>query len=103
VFSVLEAMLIKVRGYLTYKSIIGEQVINLPDDEQVMLSGLLTRLANQLGEGFSSIIYDPETGLQGEHIAVIINGRSYRNLPDGLETPLQDGDEISIFPPMAGG
>jgi molybdopterin synthase sulfur carrier subunit len=96
-------MLIKVRGYLTYKTIIGEQVINLPDDQRVTLSGFLTRLANQLGEEFSSTIYDPETGLRGEHIAVIINGRSYRNLPDGLETPLQDGDEISIFPPMAGG
>ena len=96
-------MLIKVRGYLTYKAIIGEQVVNVPDDERFTLSGLLTRLAHQLGEDFGVLIYDPETGLRGEHTAVIINGRSYRNLPDGLETPLQDGDEVSIFPPMAGG
>lgn len=36
-------------------------------------------------------------------MALIINGRSYRNLPDQLETELQDGDEVAIFPPMAGG
>jgi molybdopterin converting factor small subunit len=36
-------------------------------------------------------------------MAVIINGRSYQNLPAKLGTHLKDGDEVAIFPPMAGG
>lgn len=88
---------------MTYKEVIGEQSIALPDDGELTVSALLARLASQLGEDFSVLIYDPDTGLLSELAAVLINGRSYRNLPQGLETPLQDGDEISIFPPMAGG
>jgi len=96
-------MPVRVRGYLTYKEVIGEQSIALPDDGELLVSALLALLASQLGGDFSILIYDPDTGMLSDHAAVLINGRSYRNLPEGLETPLQDGDDIAIFPPMAGG
>ena len=96
-------MPVRVRGYLTYKAIIGEQSIALPEEGELTVSALLARLASQLGEDFNVLIYDPDTGLLGDLAAVLINGRSYRNLPDGLETVLNDGDEVAIFPPMAGG
>jgi molybdopterin synthase sulfur carrier subunit len=96
-------MPIKVRGYLTYKEIIGEQLIIIPDDQSMTITDLLCALANQIGDRFRSSIYDPQSRSLGEHMALIINGRSYRNLPDQLETELQDGDEVAIFPPMAGG
>ena len=67
------------------------------------LSGLLSTLANQIGQEFSEAIFVPNSESLADHVAVIVNGRSYRNLPDGLETLLQDGDKVSIFPPMAGG
>ena len=54
-------MPVKVRGYLTYKEIIGEQLVDLPEDHAMTLSGLLSTLANQLGEEFGALIYDPET------------------------------------------
>ena len=96
-------MPVKVKGYLTYKEIIGEQSITIPKDAALTLSDLLTTLANQLGQKFTASIYDPKLEVLDELVAVIVNGRSYRNLPDGLETSLQDGDEVAIFPPMAGG
>ena len=96
-------MPVKVKGYLTYKEIIGEQSIHIPEDQRLTIAGLLTSLAHKMGPEFNESIFDPNTGLLCEYVAVIINGRSYHNLPDGLETSLQDGDEVAIFPPMAGG
>ena len=96
-------MPVTVRGYLTFKEIIGEQVVDFPDDNAKTLSDLLSILANHLEEDFKELIFDNQRGSLADHVAVIVNGRSYRNLPDGLETLLQDGDEVSIFPPLAGG
>ena len=96
-------MPVEVKGYLTYKEVIGEQSINIPDGETLTLSDLLNTLVTQIGNQLSDPIFDLETGLPGEHVAIILNGRSYRNLPEGLDTPLQEGDEVSVFPPMAGG
>ena len=96
-------MPVKVRGYLTYKPIIGEQSINVREGETLTLVGLLTLLAVQSNQDFMQLIFEPEAQLLSDQVAVLINGRSYTNLPDGLETILKDGDEVSIFPPIAGG
>jgi molybdopterin converting factor small subunit len=37
-----------------------------------------------------------------EHIVVMLNGMHYRHLPDGLSTPLKDGDQVATFPPLVG-
>ena len=96
-------MPIKVRGYLTFRDIIGERSIAIMDGEILTVNDLLIRLSEELDQRFRGTIYDPRTKILGEHVAVIINGRSYHNLPDKLETQLQEGDEVAIFPPMAGG
>lgn len=96
-------MPVKVRGYLTYKLIIGEQSITVREGEILTLVGLLTLLAVQSSQEFVQLIFEPEAQLLSDQVTVLINGRSYTNLPDGLETNLKDGDEVSIFPPIAGG
>jgi len=96
-------MPIKVRGYLTFRDIIGERSIAITDGEILTVNDLLIRLSKELDQRFRETIYDPRTKILGEHVAVIVNGRSYHNLPDKLETLLKDGDEVAIFPPMAGG
>lgn len=96
-------MPIKVRGYLTFRDIIGERSFAITHGEILTVYDLLIRLSKELDQRFRETIYDPRTKILGEHIAVIINGRSYHNLPDKLETLLKDGDEVAIFPPMAGG
>jgi sulfur-carrier protein len=39
----------------------------------------------------------------GPHVMAILNGRGWGQHPLGMDTPLEDGDAVSLFPPIAGG
>jgi molybdopterin converting factor small subunit len=96
-------LIIKVKGYLTYRDVIGEREIEIPDDVPVFLLDFLRELAVDLGGEQGNALFEKETGTVGQHVAVMHNGRHYNHLPDRLNTVLQDQDEIAIFPPAAGG
>ena len=51
--------------------------------------------------GLKDRIYNEDGDLR-EHINVLRNGASIHN-EDGLETELEDGDELALFPPVSGG
>ena len=38
-----------------------------------------------------------------EHVLVALNGEEIYTKPNGLQTPLADGDTLSFFSPLAGG
>jgi len=59
-------------------------------------------LASGVGRTLQEEAFD-EDGELREHTAVLLNGMHYRHLPDGLNSLLKDGDQIAIFPPIAGG
>ena len=96
-------MIIKVKGYLTYREVIGEREFELPDDVPISLIDFLQDLSEELGGEPGRALFDKELNTVGSSIAVMHNGRHYNHLPDRLETVLQDQDEIAIFPPGAGG
>ncbi len=96
-------MPIKVKGYLTYNEIVGERLITIDRGQCLTVIDLLNLLADELDQEFRDSIFDPRTNQLGVYVAVIVNGRSYTNLPEELNTQLKDGDELAIFPPMAGG
>ncbi len=96
-------MPIKVKGYLTYNEIVGERLITIDRGQCLTVIDLLNLLADELDQEFRDSIFDPRTNQLGVYVAIIVNGRSYTNLPEKLDTQLKDGDEVAIFPPMAGG
>lgn len=71
--------------------------------EKNTLIGLLEKCSIQFGENFTTMVFDSETNGVSVHIAVLVNGRHYSHLPDGLDTELMEGDEVAIFPPIVGG
>ena len=96
-------MIIKVKGYLTYRDVIGQREIHQPDDVPVILLDYLRKLALEIPREHGKALFDEASGSVGPSVAVMLNGRHYNHLPDRLNTMLQDQDEIAVFPPGAGG
>jgi sulfur-carrier protein len=94
-------MVIQVKGYLTFRKLIPERGMEFPE-QGTSLRSLLAALGEEIGAPFQAEVFDERGGLQ-QSVAVVINGHHYTHLPAGLETPLQDGDQVAIFPPIAGG
>ena len=94
---------VRIKGYLTFRSVIGDRRFELPADMKCTLHAMLDILAQEIGGEFTALLMDIRSGSIRSDIAILVNGRSIKHLPSGLETELIDGDEIAIFPPIIGG
>jgi len=79
----------------------GPMVMEEAIEEGESLRSLLHRLAGRSPRFFGSL-FDTETQTLSDEVAVVINDR-IDPFSRGLETHLQDGDCILIFPFIAGG
>jgi molybdopterin converting factor small subunit len=62
---------------------------------------LLERLARE-SEAFERLVYDLEGRRIREYAALIVNGRAIE-LAGGLDSHLQDGDQLLLLPGFSGG
>lgn len=98
-----QAMRVYVSGYITFRPLIGKQRELQVQGDEASLPALLDLLSDEIGEAFERIIYDRVSQALRPGVALLVNGRHMSHLPEGLNTPVHDGDEIAIFPPVAGG
>ena len=96
-------MKITVKGYLTLKPIIGGSEDIQVTEEIWTLTDLLGYLAVKHGEDFKHAVFDSETNTLSTYAKILVNGQHYTHLPLRLETELHDGDQVSLFPMVAGG
>ena len=96
-------MKVKIRAFLTMKEAMGGLSSLELDIENGTILSVLVDLVRQFGENFESQVFEQGMKELSGHVLVLVNGRNCSNLPDGLNSVLKDGDELSIFPPMAGG
>jgi molybdopterin synthase sulfur carrier subunit len=96
-------MKIKVKGFLTLRKAMDDRPCLVVNIAEPTIRGVLHELSNRFGERFRDLVFDPHTGEMRDHIVILVNGRHYRNLTGGLDTDLRQGDEVAIFPPVAGG
>jgi MoaD family protein len=96
-------MKILVKGYFSLgKAMQDKSVVEL-ETEAASIRDILNHLAESFGKDLTDLIFEPGTGELASHIHLFVNGRSYLSMPDKLDTQLKDGDEVALFPPLAGG
>lgn len=96
-------MKIKVRAYLKYRSLIGDDISIELSEDRVTLKDALGELSQRYGEKFDDLVFEQQNSGLKRSAMVLINGQSYMNLKDGLNAELKEGDEIQLLPVLAGG
>jgi MoaD family protein len=79
------------------KDILGDGNVTL-SKENSTVRGLLQELSRKHGERFNRQIFDPETG-EVKFYRIVVNGRQVNE----MDAPINNGDDIQLFPAMAGG
>lgn len=96
-------MRVHVKGYLTYRNLVGDRWISSEAERTLSIRELLESLCEQVGQTLTDQLFDADSGSLRARVAILVNGRSMTSLPDGLDSLLADQDEVAIFPPLIGG
>jgi molybdopterin synthase sulfur carrier subunit len=91
-------MNVKVFG--TLRSIIGEKELEISLDQEGTIGAMLDQLTITYPKLQAKLIGEEETPPTG--VNILVNGRSIRFL-DGLNTSVEEDDEVALFPPLGGG
>lgn len=90
-------MTLKVILFANYREIVGAKDVEL--DNVKTVQDVLTELMNRY-PGLSALLF--QDGELKRYVNILVNGTGFKDL-DGLSTPVRDGDEIKLFPPVSGG
>jgi len=90
---------VKIKFFGPFRDLFGGREIDVELSERARLRVLLRRLCDTPDR--VQQVFAGAEALQ-PHVVIMKNGTPVHG-PDGLETPLQDGDIIAIFPFLGGG
>ena len=90
----------RVSFYATLEPIVGQRKVELALGDGSRVADLVEVLAARWPELREHLM--DEDGRLSRRVNIFVGGRNVRWL-QGLETPLESGQTIDIFPPVAGG
>jgi len=92
-------MTVKVRFFARFRELLGTD-IPAETNEGTTLAGLVKEVARRNKDGYDAI-FDEEGGFR-EFVIVMRNGKRVEHA-DAASVRVISGDEIAVFPPVAGG
>jgi sulfur-carrier protein len=90
---------IDIKFLTRFLEVTGERNTQIDDVNNV--SDLINILLKKYGEKFKDLLLDSDGNLR-DYLKIMLNGEDIRDIK-GLETPLNDGDQIVMFQTIAGG
>ena len=94
-----EEMSVKIRFFARFRELFGADVMT-DVVAGTMFTSLITTIAKKNPEGYAAIF--DEKGAFREFVILMKNGKRI-DIADAAKTTVADGDEIAVFPPVAGG
>jgi len=91
-------MEIEMRFFANFRDAVGQKEISREVDGNATVGSAL----EEITEEYPDVDLFAEDGSLREFLSVMKNGRDITYI-DGLETELEVGDTVSVFPPVAGG
>jgi molybdopterin synthase sulfur carrier subunit len=92
-------MTVRIRFFARFRELLGTDiVVAVPKNKG--LSDLVRDVASRNREGYDAIF--DEKGAFREYVILMQNGKRLE-ISDAPEIKVADGDEIAVFPPVAGG
>lgn len=93
-------MEVDLRFFATFREAVGQKTITRAFDDDVTVGELLAALEAEF-DGLEGELLD-DAGEIRPQLSVLKNGREVLHMA-GPATELEDGDTVSVFPPVAGG
>ncbi|MGA2917302.1 ubiquitin-like small modifier protein 1 [Methanoregula sp.] len=92
-------MTVKVRFFARFRELLGTDIL-IEKKSGTVLATLVKDIAQKKKEGYDAIF--DEKGNFREFVIVMRNGKRLE-LAETVTVKVADGDEIAVFPPVAGG
>ncbi len=88
-------MNISLKLYANLRHLVGEEILSLDLAEQATVQSVIDYLAGRYGREAADL-------LRRGNLVYLLNGQNVR-YREGAVTPLTEGDQVTIMPPLSGG
>jgi len=95
-------MKIRVHSILHLKEVLGGKDVEIIVPDGTNVSGLLAGMVEIWGDSLSPHIFKPGSDEILPYVRLMVNGKTIQSL-NGMDTILNDGDEVLLIPLAAGG
>ena len=95
-------MKIRVHSILQLKEVLGGKDVEIIVPDGTNVSGLLSGMVEIWGDSLSPHIFKPGSDEVLPYVRLMVNGKTIQAL-NGMDTVLNDGDEVLLIPLAAGG
>ena len=92
---------VKISFLSLLKDRIGVEELNMDLEDNATINDVFFKLFEKFGEDIKTVLVK-KTGELNDHVVIMLNEKNIRSLDD-LNTNLQNQDEITLLPAIAGG